>query len=112
MKYECCGYRHVFDGMDIKDDYDNGITEGFLCPKCGLNIKDDLGGETVFGRDAKGRYIYFITIVLAYFVCDSLNIEDWIFYALSFTVISAIYIFINKDLISKSKVLVTQRVKA
>ena len=76
MKYQCCVCGSDFDGSQIKDDFKNGVKEGFLCPKCGANIKDGLSGQTKFDQKAKGTYSFY-AFLLAIFFLDS-TIEKYI----------------------------------
>ena len=41
IRYECHYCNGVFPAEDIIEGRDRGHREGFLCPHCGKNIKDD-----------------------------------------------------------------------
>lgn len=42
VKYECYYCHEHFEAKDRVDGFDKGYNEGFLCPSCGKNIKDNL----------------------------------------------------------------------
>lgn len=41
MKYHCCVCKEIFRPEEAVDGYAEGYREGFLCPRCGANIKED-----------------------------------------------------------------------
>ncbi|NRB39558.1 MAG: hypothetical protein HRU20_13980 [Pseudomonadales bacterium] len=118
MKYQCCVCGSNFDASQIKDDFKNGVTEGFLCPLCGANIKDDLSGQTSFDKKAKGTFTFYALLVALFFLQD--NIEEYVSRLLGInnglTLVTLMFVVIftyalaNKNLLKESNILITQRV--
>jgi hypothetical protein len=42
MKYECYFCHHVFPVGEKVEAFERGYAVGFLCPRCGKNIKDNI----------------------------------------------------------------------
>ena len=42
MKYECYFCHHVFPVTEKVDGFEKGFAVGFLCPRCGENIEDNI----------------------------------------------------------------------
>lgn len=120
MKYQCCACASNFDGGQIQDDFKNGVKEGFLCPLCGQNIKDNLSGESVFQQKARGRHIFYSTLVIIFFLeingsidtylATPLGINNWLVLASLIVFFLSVYLFANRDLFKDANVLTTQRV--
>ena len=121
MKYKCCACGSTFKGCDIKDDFKNGIKEGFLCPKCGANIKDRLFGEVIFERNTIGKHIFNAFMVflftlsgtLAKYISNSLDISRWIVLGALVITLIVIYLIVNiRDLRMITNVTPTYKVNA
>ncbi|WP_445364604.1 hypothetical protein ACJJIQ_10895 [Microbulbifer sp. ANSA003] len=118
MKYQCCVCSSRFEGSQIKDDFKNGVKEGFLCPECGANIKDNLSGQTAFDQKAKGTYsfyaffliIFFLDSKIEQYISTPLGANNWLVLVILFGVALSVYGFINRGLLKESNVLTTQRV--
>jgi hypothetical protein len=120
MKYQCCVCTSNFDGRQIKDDFKNGVKEGFLCPVCSYNIKDDFSGENVFQKKARGtRTFYWILVIIFTLnvegsieehVSVPLDINNWLVLVCLVMFIFSIYAFVNKNLIKEANVLTTEKV--
>ncbi|ROS05598.1 hypothetical protein EDC56_1144 [Sinobacterium caligoides] len=120
MKYQCCVCSSKFEGSQIKDDFKNGVKEGFLCPECGANIKDDMSGQTAFDQKASGSYSFY-AFLLAIFFLDSkieqyistpLGVNNWLFLGVLFGVSVSVYGFVNRGLLKESNILTTKSVSA
>lgn len=81
VKYECYYCHEHFEAKDRVDGFDKGYNEGFLCPSCGKNIKDNLmlvtrqnecqkkNGQTVsYGYCRLFFYLTFLMILLIFLV--------------------------------------------
>ena len=120
MKYQCCVCSYKFEGSQIKDVFKNGVKEGFLCPECGANIKDDMSGQTVFDQKAKGTYsfyafllvIFFLDSTIEQYISTPLGANNWLVLGILFGLAVFIYGFVNRGLLKETNVLTTQRVSA
>ena len=120
MKYQCCVCSYKFEVSQIKDDFKNGVKEGFLCPECGANIKDDMSGQTVFDQKAKGTYsfyafllvIFFLDSTIEQYISTPLGANNWLVLGILFGLAVFIYGFVNRGLLKETNVLTTQRVSA
>lgn len=120
MKYQCCVCNSNFDGREIKDDFRNGVKEGFLCPRCNYNIKDDLSGETVFQKQARGTRSFYWAIGIIFsldvqgsieeYVSVPLDINNWLVLVSLIMLTFSIYVIVNKSLIKEASVLTTEKV--
>jgi hypothetical protein len=120
MKYQCCVCNSTFEENLIKDDFKNGVKEGFLCPKCGANIKDDMTGETSFDKKAKGTYSFYTFLLVIFFldgkiekyVSAPLDANNWLVLGILFGLAVSIYAIANFSLLKETNILTTQRVSA
>lgn len=120
MKYQCCVCGYKFEGSQIKDDFKNGVKEGFLCPECGANIKDDMSSQTVFDQKAKGTYSFYASLLVIFFldstieqyISTPLGASNWLVLGILFGLAVFIYGFVNRGLLKETNVLTTQRVSA
>jgi hypothetical protein len=118
MKYQCCVCDFSFESTQIKDDFKNGVKVGFLCPKCGANIKDDLNGQTSFDKKANGTFLLYAFLIAIFFfdseieqyISNPLGINNWVFLGFLILVLVSIYAIVNKGLIREANTFTTKRV--
>ncbi|NMP31121.1 hypothetical protein HII17_06040 [Thalassotalea sp. M1531] len=118
MKYQCCVCISKFEGNQIKDGFNNGVKEGFLCPVCGTNIKDDMCGQTVFVQKAKGTFLFYVILLIIFFLdtkieqylSTPLDANNWLVLSALLGLAVSIYVFVNRNLLKETNILTTQRV--
>lgn len=78
VKYECYYCHEHFEAKDRVDGFDKGYNEGFLCPSCGKNIKDNLMLVTRQNECQKkwsNRILWLLPFIfLSHIFNDSINI--------------------------------------
>jgi len=119
VKYQCCECSSLFAGSQIKDDYKNGIKVGFLCPQCGANIKDDLNGSTLFGKNAKGTVWYYLFLIVIFFfddyvgqyISEPLGLNNWLVQICLLIIASFVYLSVNRKLINWASIFTTSKVR-
>ncbi len=118
MKYQCCVCGARFEVSQIKDDFKNGVKEGFLCPECSANIKDGMSGQTAFDQKAKGTYSFYVFLSAVFFLDDTieqyistpLGANNWLVLGILFGLAVSMYGFANRGLLKEANILTTQRV--
>ena len=81
IKYECHYCHNQFSTKERIDGFNQGYNEGFLCPKCGENIKDDLMLLTRQSECQKkwtNRALWFLPVIfISHFINDTINIFSY-----------------------------------